>query len=191
MVLLFLRSLALLLLNISLALSATPPPRDTQISRVRLPINTPGAGLGSPPTKVHTTNHTLSDSRAIACFRQRPKHEERLWWIREMDCYSSMARGLLLGDDVMEAKVWTEPRRPYSWNSGTCMIILDQKDDGAPPGIQEAEVAHVAALITRFCVAEKVLGEPLGGQTFVGDGDEYTLTVWGRDWGGGLRVAEG
>ncbi|KAI4191557.1 MAG: hypothetical protein LQ346_004744 [Caloplaca aetnensis] len=184
MALLFLRSLTLLLLNISLALSATPPPPDTQISRVRLPINTPGVGLASPPIEVHTTNHTLSDGRAIACFRQRPKHEERLWWIREMDCYSSMARGLLLGDDVMQPKDWTEPGRPYSWNSGTCMIILDQKDADAAPGIQEAEVAHVAAVITRICVTKKALGEPLGGQTLVGIRDAYTLTVWGRDWGG-------
>ncbi|KAL8924779.1 MAG: hypothetical protein Q9208_003869 [Pyrenodesmia sp. 3 TL-2023] len=183
-----LRYLTLLLLNISPATSATPSAPDAQIGQVRLPINTPDGRAGSP-VKVHLANQTLSGGRAVACFKQREKQEERLWWINVMDCYSSMARGLLLGDDVMLRKDWTEPGRPYSWNAGSCMIILDQKGNVAP-GIQEAEIAHVASVITRICVLKSMEGEPLGGQASIGIGNAYSVTVWGRDYGGTLGLAE-
>lgn len=183
-----LRYLTLLFLNISSAASATPPVPDAQISQVRLPINTPDGRAGFP-VEVHLSNQTLLGGRLVSCFKQAKKHEERLWWIKGMDCYSGMARGLLLGDDVMLRKVWTEPGRPYSWNSGTCMIILDQRGDVAP-GIQKAEIAHFASLITRICVVNNMEGEPLGGQIHIGIGDAYSVTVWGRDRGGFLGVVE-
>ncbi|KAL8760690.1 MAG: hypothetical protein Q9184_003137 [Pyrenodesmia sp. 2 TL-2023] len=183
-----LRYLVLLLLNFSPATSATPPAPDARISQVRLPINTPDGRAGST-VEVHLANQTLSGGRAVSCFKQKEKHEERLSWIKEMHCYTSMARGLLLGDDVMERKVWTTPGRPFSWNSGTCMIILDQKGD-VTPGIQEAEIAHVASLITRICVVKNVEGEPLGGQASIGIGNAYSVTVWGRDLKDTLGIAE-
>lgn len=177
---LFLCYLTLLFVNISFAVSATPPALDAQVSQVNLPSNVPGGPVNSS-IAVQIANQTVSAGRQIACFIQKEKHEERLWWIKYMDCYSSMARGILLGDDTMLRKIWTEYEKPGSWNSGTCMIILDQKG-AAAPGIQKAEIAHVASTVTRFCVRQSPDREPLGGQTSIGERDAYTLTVFGREW---------
>lgn len=99
-----------------------------------------------------------------------------------MDCYSAMARGLLLGNDVMERTTFTAYGKPFSWNGGSCMIIIDQKSAFAP-GIQKAEIAHIASLVTRLCVRHNPnSGEPFGGQMVMGESDAYTLTVYGREW---------
>ncbi|KAI4140590.1 MAG: hypothetical protein L6R39_005737 [Caloplaca ligustica] len=168
----------LLLLNISFAVAVTSPAPDARISQINLPSNIPD-GLARSPVEVHLANQTLSAGREIACFIQHKPPREQLHWISDMDCFGDMARGLLLGDDVMERKKFTLYGRPFSWNAGTCMIIIDQSG-AAAPGIQKAEIAHIAALVTRICVSYSLEDEPLGGQALMGDGDAYRLTVYGR-----------
>ncbi|KAL8644901.1 MAG: hypothetical protein Q9210_007014 [Variospora velana] len=176
----FLICLALFLLNISSATSATIAAQDGPISQDTLPSNIAG-GLFNAPAEVRIANGTLLAGRTIACFIQKEAHEKRLFWITYMDCYSAMARGLLVGDDVMERKIFTTGNKPFSWNGGSCMIIIDQKGTAAPR-IQKAEIAHYASLVTRLCVRHSPEGEPLGGQMAMGERDAYTLTVYGREW---------
>lgn len=179
MMLLFPSYFILLLFKVSFTVSATQPASDTQIQQVNLPTTSVLDGLANSSVAVQVVNQIVSDGRDVACFVQRKLPRERLRHIDYMDCYFDMARGLLVGDDVMMPKRYTEHGRPFAWNAGTCMIIIDQIGADAPL-IQTAEIAHIAALVTRFCVVRKVQGEPLGGQTIMGEGDAYTLSVYGR-----------
>lgn len=167
-----------LFLMVSLSLSASPPAPDAQFEAVTLTDGIPD-GLPNPSSLVQYANHTVSAGREIACFLQPHPPQRHLRLISYTDCYAGMARGLLLGDDVMYPLRWTKDKLPTTWAVGTCMIILDEKD-GAPGRLQRAEIAHVAALVTRICVTHN--DDPLGGQTSIGDRNQFTVTVYGRQW---------
>ena len=169
--------LTLLFLIIPSSFSLTPPIPNARIEQLTLPSGFLD-GLSNSTVAVRMANQTLSGGREIACYTT-PSEGHRL--IKYMDCYSDMARGLLLGDDVMDRERIRKQNLPFSWNAGTCMIILSDKT-GVFGTLQKVEIAHVAALITRVCVTHNE--EPLGGFTSLGDRNQFTLTVYGRKYGG-------
>ncbi|KAL8869488.1 MAG: hypothetical protein Q9174_004239 [Haloplaca sp. 1 TL-2023] len=119
---------------------------------------------------------------SLACFEKSTRSTVELRLVRFMDCYSGIARAMLLGDDVMERKRWGEGNTPFSWNAGSCMFVLDPGDGKASDIISKAEIAHVAAQLTLFCVTRRQEDERLGGQAEIGSSGHFSLNVLGRKW---------
>ncbi|KAL8933150.1 MAG: hypothetical protein Q9216_006497 [Gyalolechia sp. 2 TL-2023] len=167
-----------LLLIVHFTITANPSVPDAQKERVTLPTGL-ADGPSTSTVAVQIANQTLTAGRKVSCFVQRKPSEEQIRPIKFMDCYAGTARGLLLGDDVMLPTRWKEDMVPFAWNAGTCSIILDEPSK-TPGNLQKAEIAHFTAIITKVCVTNNM--EPLGGQMFIGNRDQFALTVWGRKW---------
>ncbi|KAI4089619.1 MAG: hypothetical protein LQ339_008525 [Xanthoria mediterranea] len=167
-----------LLLNISFALSATPPARKPQLPRIDSPMRIPDLPSNISDATLQFANITSYGGRPIGCFAQRKPPLTPLHLVDSMDCYTDMARALLLGDGVMDRGRWTGRSVPFSYAAGTCLIILDSDDYTAVDYFSEAEIAHAAAMITFPCVANNDL--PLGGRMHIGVRGVYTVTVFGR-----------
>ncbi|KAL8714256.1 MAG: hypothetical protein Q9220_001985 [cf. Caloplaca sp. 1 TL-2023] len=155
--------------------SLAPAP---QVQQTSLPIGLPGlpSSLSNATVDMINTNSSLGER--IGCFAQRKPPLSPLLEIKLMDCYTDMARALLLGDLCMDTLEWTYSQVPFSWNAGTCMIVVDSDDRTVTDYFSQAEVAHVASIITLPCVAFNP--EPLGGRTAIGAKGAYHVTVFGR-----------
>lgn len=167
-----------LLLNISFTLSATPPAGNPKLPRVDLPIGIPDLPSNISDATVQFANTTSYGGRPIGCFAQRRLPLAPLDTIKTMDCYTNMARALLLGDGVMDRGRWTSRSVPFTYYAGSCVIVLDSDEYNAVDYFSEAEIAHAAAMITFPCVANNDL--PLGGRTHIGGRGVYTVSVFGR-----------
>ncbi|KAL9001892.1 MAG: hypothetical protein Q9188_005152 [Gyalolechia gomerana] len=167
-----------LLLIVPFTITANPPVLDAQIEQVTLPAGL-ADDLSSSSVAVRIENQTVTAGRKIACFMQKKPLKDQLHQINFMDCYWGMARGLLLGDDVMAPTRWNKDMVPFAWSTGSCSIILDEPSQ-TPGSLRKAEIAHFTAIITKICVKNNPV--PLGGQMFIGEGDQFSLTVWGRKW---------
>ncbi|KAI4241384.1 MAG: hypothetical protein L6R40_004560 [Gallowayella cf. fulva] len=166
------------LLHISSTSSATPPATNMQLQRLRSSIDLPDHPSNISHAAINISSTTLYDGRPIECFAQRKRPLSPLRTAIPMDCYATMARALLIGDDVMNRQRWTRDRVPSSWIAGTCLIILDSNDMTIVDDFSKAEIAHLAAAIAYPCVAENPL--PLGGRTIIGERGQFTVTVFGR-----------
>ncbi|KAL8928135.1 MAG: hypothetical protein Q9172_001045 [Xanthocarpia lactea] len=159
-------------------MSATPPAKVPQLQRNNLPSGVPGLPSNFSRSTAQIANISLYEGKQIGCFRQRIKPLTPLHPVGLMDCYTNMARAVLLGDLVMDRRRWSKNNTPYTYSAGSCLIILDFDDETAVDYFSEAEIAHLAAIITFPCVAHN--DEPLGGRTRIGAKGEFTVTVFGR-----------
>ncbi|KAL8699710.1 MAG: hypothetical protein Q9201_005852 [Fulgogasparrea decipioides] len=169
--------LKLLLLDIFFALSTSPSNADLQ---VRSPTGLSDVPFNLSALAVQPTNISVAAGRPIACFDEPSRAHEPLKIVKFMDCYTDVARGLLLGDEVMIRQIWTRVRLPFSWNAGTCQVILDAEDLSAWDYIQPAEIAHVASMITYFCVIAQEPHLAYGGVASIGNKGEFRVVVLGR-----------
>lgn len=63
------------------------------------------------------------------------------------------------------------------------MIVVSSEEDPAAVGwFQMAEVAHVASIVTLYCVTDRRPGEAVGGFMPVGPGGVFRVTVFGRKY---------
>lgn len=173
--------LALLLINIAFTISASPPDAALQVEQVSLPTSPPAIPFNLS-TAVQTTNGSEVVGLAIGCFGKDTIKHKTFIPIRYMDCYTGIARALLLGDDVMVPERWTKARLPYAWKAGSCQIILDAEDERAVGDIQMAEIAHVASMVTLYCVTDRDGPKALGGQAPIGSEGQFMVTLFGRKW---------
>ncbi|KAL8726364.1 MAG: hypothetical protein Q9166_006771 [cf. Caloplaca sp. 2 TL-2023] len=170
--------LMLLLPNLSLSIAISPPATDPQMQQINLPTGPSNLPSNISDAPVQFANTTMYGGRPIGCFAQRKPPLPPLPTISPMDCYTNMARALLLGDDVMDRRIWTRYNVPFSYSARSCLIILDSEDMTVVDHFSEAEIAHLAAVITFPCVENNDV--PLGGRTHIGDKGEFTVTVFGR-----------
>ena len=168
-----------LLFKISFAVSATPPPKVPQLQRNNLSLGIPGLPSNFSRATAQIANASLYEGKQIGCFRQRRKPLTPLHPVGLMDCYTNMARAVLLGDLVMDRQRWSKYNTPFTYSAGSCLIILDSDDETAVDYFSEAEIAHLAATITFPCVQNN--DEPLGGRTHIGAKGQFTVTVFGRE----------
>ncbi|KAL8723519.1 MAG: hypothetical protein Q9181_007270 [Wetmoreana brouardii] len=169
----------MLLLNISFALSARPSNADLQVEQTRSPTGFSDVPFNLSALTLQPTNISVAAGRPIACFDDPSKHEP-LKLLRFMDCYGVVARGLLLGDEVMVRQRWTRVRLPFAWKAGTCQVILDAEELSAWDDIQLAEIAHVASMVTYACVTTQGKQSAFGGLAPVGDKGEFKVLILGR-----------
>ena len=168
----------LFLLNLSLVLAATAPAKTPQSPPVDTPIDIPDRPSNISDAAVQHANITSYGGRQIGCFAQRGPGLKQLETVRAMDCYTNMARGLLLGDGVMERGIWSAANLPFVYTAASCAIILDAVAPDAIDYFSEAEIAHAAATIAFPCIANN--DDPLGGRTHVGGRGVFTVTIFGR-----------
>ncbi|KAL8694806.1 MAG: hypothetical protein Q9224_003499 [Gallowayella concinna] len=168
-----------LVLHIPEAWSANLPAPKPHLQRINLPPGFKDLPFNLSDAAVGIADPTLLNGIPPICLPQRPKPLLPFFLIKALDCYRTMARGLLLGDDVMDRRRWARINTPFTWNAGTCMIIVDSRDETALDYFSDAEIAHVAASIALPCVANN--DEPLGGRASIGIRGDFTVTVYGRD----------
>ncbi|KAI4195747.1 MAG: hypothetical protein LQ350_007028 [Teloschistes chrysophthalmus] len=173
---LLLNLLLLLLLQHHVAFAITPPSASLTIEQQTIsPAHLPDPSLYN----TNTTTTTAGD--LVTCYHPDNPSSIPLRPIRYIDCYTDVARGLLLGDEVMVRKRWARPNLPFAYNAGTCMIVVSSEEDpGAVGWFQMAEVAHVASIVTLYCVTNRKPGEAVGGHMPVGPGRVFRVTVLGR-----------
>ncbi|KAI4230937.1 MAG: hypothetical protein LQ352_008422, partial [Teloschistes flavicans] len=126
----------LLSLLLRIALSITPPSGILSIEQAISPPGLPEASLynASLQNGNNDTIHHLSDGSLVVCFHPSHPTSLPLRLIRYIDCYMDMARGLLIGDEVMIRKRWARPNIPYSYNAGTCMIVVSSEEHPSAVG---------------------------------------------------------
>ncbi|KAL8843947.1 MAG: hypothetical protein Q9205_002849 [Flavoplaca limonia] len=166
-------------LNISSIMTANSPATNPQLPQPGLPLGIPDVSSNNSYATEQFASMTSYGGRPIGCFAQRRPPLEPLKTVKAMDCYTDIARGLLLGDGVMDRDRWAGYIVPFTYTAASCLIILDSNDKREVDYFSEAEIAHAAAMITFPCVANN--DEPLGGRTHIGAKGVYTVTVFGRE----------
>ena len=171
-----------LVLNVRFVVSTDGTNAAVQDGEAGLANDLPWYRKRDLPNVTQVFNETGELDFAVACFEKSTRSTVVPKLIKYMDCYSGIARAMLLGEDVMERKRWSNNNTPFAWNAGSCLFILDPGDEKGPDDISMAEIAHVAAQVTLFCVTTREEDERYGGQAEIGSSGHYSLNVLGRKW---------